>query len=94
MASEIVPGLWVGGWRAAQRELNGGAEYDLIVTCRTEAECSHVHDRAAPRVRRVAVRDDPTDGPRLLAILRETDVLDDVDRTLASAARFSLTLLP
>ncbi len=83
LASEIVPGLWVGGWRAAQRELNGGVEYDLIVTCRTESECPHTYDCAAPQVRRIAVRDDPLDGPRLLAILQETDVLDDVDRTLA-----------
>jgi len=75
-ASEIVPGLFVGNAKSAQRH----AEFDMIVNC----TCNFPFPQGCARGVRIPVNDDPFDSIPLYHVLRDGTALADIHEVLAA----------
>ena len=70
---EIIDHLFVGNANARESR-----KFDLVVNCTREGEIPFPTDYA-PLCIRIPIRDDPSESAKLLGILQETDVLEQID---------------
>lgn len=73
---EIIDNLYIGNSLSIESD-----QFDLVVNCTRENEVPFP-TTYSPNCIRISIRDDPFESNYLLAILRDTDVLQRIDNTL------------